>query len=195
MVAGIGLAAFAIPESMAYAGLAGLPPQAGLYGYLAAGPLFALLTTSRHVAIGPTSAISLMVAAALAIPAGGDPVRYGQLAAVTALMVGVMSVVAWLLRLNQLVNFVSEPILIGFKAGVALVIASKQLGHLLGIEVHASGFLSSLVYLVGHLREIHAVTAAWAWAPSSSSSFSSTGCPGGSWCWGWWRPRSRRAPG
>ena len=160
LVAGIGLAAFAIPESMAYAGLAGLPPQAGLYGYLAAGPLFALITTSRHVAIGPTSAISVMVAAALAIPAGGDPVRYGQLAAVTALMVGVMSVFAWLLRLNQLVNFISEPILIGFKAGVALVIASKQLGHLLGIEMHASGFFSSLVYLVGHLSEIHAITAA-----------------------------------
>ena len=160
VVAGIGLAAFAIPESMAYAGLAGLPPEAGLYGYLVAGPLFALLTTSRHLAIGPTSAISVMVAAALAIPAAGDPVRYAQLAAVTALMVGVMSVAAWLLRLNQLVNFISEPILIGFKAGVALVIASKQLGHLLGIEMHASGFFSSIAYLIGHLRETHAITAA-----------------------------------
>src|SRR6185503_1951987 len=66
LVGGIALAAFAIPESMAYAGLAGLPPQAGLYGYLVAGPLFALFTSARHVAIGPTSALSLMVAAALA---------------------------------------------------------------------------------------------------------------------------------
>jgi len=159
VIAGIALAAFAIPESMAYAGLAGLPPQAGLYCYLVAGPLFALLTSSRHLAVGPTSAISVMVAAALATPAGGDPVRYGQLAAATALMVAAMSLAAWLLRLNQLVNFISEPILIGFKAGVALVIASKQLGHLLGIEVHASGFFSSVAYLVGHLGQTHVTTA------------------------------------
>src|SRR4029077_11897224 len=98
LVGGIALAAFAIPESMAYAGLAGLPPQAGLYGYLVAGPLFALFTTSRHVAIGPTSAISMMVAAALAPLAGNDPVRYGQLAAATALMVAAISLVAWVLR-------------------------------------------------------------------------------------------------
>ena len=160
LVAGIALAAFAIPESMAYAALAGLPPQAGLYCYLVAGPLFALFTSSRHVAIGPTSAISLMVAAALAPLAGGDPVRYGQLAATTALMVATLSVAAWLLRLNQLVNFISEPILIGFKAGVALVIASKQLPHLLGVGVHASGFFSSVVALASHLREIHPATAA-----------------------------------
>ncbi len=159
VVAGIALAAFAIPESMAYATLAGLPPQAGLYGYLIAGPLFALFTSSRQVAIGATSALSLMVAAALAPLAGGDAVRYGQLAAATALMVAAMSLFAWFLRLNQLVNFISEPILIGFKAGVALVIASKQLPHLLGIEVHASGFFTSLVELAGHLREIHLLTA------------------------------------
>jgi high affinity sulfate transporter 1 len=160
LVAGIALAAFAIPESMAYATLAGMPPQAGLYGYLAAGPLFALFTSSRHVAVGPTSAISLMVAAALAPLAGGDQVRYGQLAAATALMVAAMALVAWLLRLNQLVNFISEPILIGFKAGVALVIASKQLPHLLGVEMHASGFFRSLAYLARHLGEAHLVTAA-----------------------------------
>jgi len=94
LVGGIALAAFAIPESMAYAGLAGLPPQAGLYGYLVAGPLFALFTSSRHVAIGPTSALSLMVAAALAPLAGGDLVRYSQLAAATALLVAAMSVAA-----------------------------------------------------------------------------------------------------
>jgi high affinity sulfate transporter 1 len=159
LVAGIALAAFVIPGSMAYAGLAGLPPQAGLYAYLVAGPLFALFTSSRHVAVGPTSAISMMVAAALAPLAAADAARYSQLAAVTALMVAGMSLVAWLLRLNQLVNFISEPILIGFKAGVALVIASKQLPHLLGIEVHASGFFSSLAALAGHLREVHPVTA------------------------------------
>src|SRR5262249_60694324 len=81
VVGGIALAAFAIPESMAYAALAGLPPQAGLYGYLVAGPLFALFTSSRQVAIGPTSSISVMVAAALAPLAAGDPVHHRDLAA------------------------------------------------------------------------------------------------------------------
>ena len=159
LVAGIALAAFAIPGSMAYATLAGLPPQAGLYAYLLAGPLFALFTSSRHVAVGPTSSISMMVAAALAPLAGDDPVRYGQLAAATALMVAAISLVAWVLRLNQLVNFISEPILIGFKAGVALVIASKQLPKLLGIEAHGSGFFSNMAALVGHLGEAHLLTA------------------------------------
>lgn len=159
LVAGIALAAFAIPGSMAYAGLAGLPPQAGLYAYLLAGPLFALFTSSRHVAVGPTSSISMMVAAALAPLAGDDPVRYGQLAAATALMVAAISLVAWVLRLNQLVNFISEPILIGFKAGVALVIASKQLPKLLGIEAHGSGFFSNIAALAAHIREVHPLTA------------------------------------
>jgi high affinity sulfate transporter 1 len=160
LLAGIALASFAIPESMAYAGLAGLPPQAGLYCYLVAGPLFALLTTTRHVSIGPTSALSMMTAAALAPLAAGDMARYGQLAAATALMVAVMAVAAWVLRLNQLVNFISEPILIGFKAGVALTIASKQIPHLLGIEVHADGFFSRVAAIAGHLGETHLLTAA-----------------------------------
>jgi hypothetical protein len=91
LVAGIALAAFAIPGSMAYAGLAGLPPQAGLYAYLVRGAAVRALTSSRHVAVGPTSSISMMVAAALAPLAGDDPVRYGQLAAATALMVAAIS--------------------------------------------------------------------------------------------------------
>ena len=161
LVGGIALAAFAIPESMAYAGLAGLPPQAGLYGYLVAGPLFALFTSSRQTAIGPTSSISLMVAATLAPLAAGDPLRYGQLAGATALMVAALSLGAWLLRLNQLVSFISEPILIGFKAGVALTIASKQIPHLLGIHVEAGGFFSRVAAIAAHFGETHLLSAAF----------------------------------
>src|SRR5262245_60837764 len=145
---------------MAYAVLAGLPPQAGLYCYLVAGPLFALFTSSRHVAIGPTSSISLMVAATLAPLAAADPVRYGQLACATALMVAAWSLADGFMRLNQLVNFISEPILIGFKAGVALVIASKQIPDLLGMDVHASGFFASVAAIATHLGQIHPTTAA-----------------------------------
>jgi len=159
VLGGLALAAFAIPESMAYAALAGLPPQAGLYGYLVAGPAFALLTSSRHVAVGPTSSLSVMVAATLAGLAAGDPARYGALAAATALLVSLMATASWVLRLEQLIHFIGEPILIGFKAGVALVIASGQLFHLLGIESHGAGFFSRIAYLVGHLGSTHVPSA------------------------------------
>jgi high affinity sulfate transporter 1 len=155
VVGGLALAAFAIPESMAYASLAGLPPQAGLYGYLVAGPAFALITSGRHVAVGPTSSLSIIVAATLAGMAAGDPVRYGALAAATALLVALMALASWILRLEQFVHFISEPILIGFKAGVALVIASSQLFHLVGIPSHGSGFFSRMWYLAGNLGSVH----------------------------------------
>src|ERR1700754_2197539 len=77
-VAGVTLAAYAIPVSLAYAGLAGLPPQVGIYGYLLGGLGYALLGSSRQLAIGPTSAISLMLAATVAEMAGGDALRYAQ---------------------------------------------------------------------------------------------------------------------
>src|SRR6201994_772277 len=80
VVAGVTLAAYAIPVSLAYATLAGLPPQVGVYGYLLGGIGYALLGSSRQLAVGPTSAISLMVAGTVAEMAGGDAVRYGQIA-------------------------------------------------------------------------------------------------------------------
>src|SRR5882762_12031224 len=80
MVAGITLAAYAIPVALAYATLAGLPPQVGIYGYLLGGLGYALFGSSRHLAIGPTSAISLMVGGTVAEMAGGDAIRYGQIA-------------------------------------------------------------------------------------------------------------------
>src|SRR6187431_1681234 len=87
-IAGVTLAAYAVPVSLAYAGLAGLPPQVGLYGYLLGGLAYALLGSSRHLAIGPTSAISLMVGSTVAGMAGGDLVRYGQIAALAGAVVG-----------------------------------------------------------------------------------------------------------
>src|SRR6187549_1630857 len=80
MVAGITLAAYAIPVSLAYAALAGLPPQVGIYGYLLGGFGYALFGSSRHLAVGPTSAISLMVGGTVGQMAGGDAVRYAQIA-------------------------------------------------------------------------------------------------------------------
>ena len=122
-VAGVTLAAYAIPVSLAYASLAGLPAQYGIYCYLVGGVAYALFGTSRQLAVGPTSAISMLVGTTVAGMANGDPARWADIAALTALVFAAMSVLAWLLRLSTLVSFISETILLGFKAGAALTIA------------------------------------------------------------------------
>ena len=134
VVAGVTLAAYAIPVSLAYATLAGLPPVYGVYCYLVAGPAYALFGTCRQLAIGPTSAISMLVGTTIAGMAMGDPARYAEIAALAALVFAVIAIIAWALRLSSLVNFISETILLGFKAGAALTIAMTQLPKLFGVK-------------------------------------------------------------
>src|SRR6478672_10766073 len=148
VVAGITLAAYAVPVSLAYAGLAGLPPQMGLYCYLIAGLGYAIFGSSRHLAVGPTSAISLLLGVTLAGLAAGDPARQAALAPLTALVVAGVFVLAWLLRLSVLVSFISESILTGFKAGAALAIASTQLPKLLGVRGGGDDFFARIAQLV-----------------------------------------------
>jgi sulfate permease, SulP family len=144
LFAGITLAAYAVPVALAYATLAGLPPQVGVYGYLLGGIGYALFGSSRHLAIGPTSAISLMIAASVAPLAAGDPLRYSQIATLSAFVVAAMCVVAWVLRLSTLTTFISETVLLGFKAGAALSIAVTQIPALLGIPGGGHNFLERL---------------------------------------------------
>ena len=158
--AGVTLAAFAVPGSLAYASLAGLPPQAGLYCYMLAGSAYALFGTSRQAAVGPTSAMSILVGATLGGLAVGDPARYGALAALTAVLVAGISLIAWTLRLGQVVHFISETVLTGFKAGVALQIASTQLPKLFGIKGGGDGFFGRTQYLIAHLDDTHAMSLA-----------------------------------
>src|ERR1700726_2119178 len=134
IIAGITLAAYAIPVSLAYAGLAGLPPQAGIYGYLLGGLGYALLGSSRQLAIGPTSAIALMIAGTVGAMAEGDVQRYAQIASLAAFTVAALSMIAWLLRLSVLVKLISDSVLVGFKAGAALTIAMTQLPSLFGMK-------------------------------------------------------------
>ena len=103
-VAGVTLAAYAIPVSLAYAGLAGLPPQVGLYGYLLGGLGYALFGSSRQLAIGPTSAISLMIAGTVGAMAGGDALRYAQIASLTGFTVAALCLIAWAFQLSVLVK-------------------------------------------------------------------------------------------
>ncbi len=133
VVAGVTLAAFCVPVSLAYAGLAGLPPQVGLYGTALGGIGYALFGTSRCLSVGPTSSISLMLAGQVAEMAGGDMERYGQIASLAGFVVAALCLMAWLLRLSTLTSFISETILLGFKAGAGLSIAATQLASLLGV--------------------------------------------------------------
>jgi high affinity sulfate transporter 1 len=159
-IAGITLAAYALPVSLAYAGLAGLPPQTGLYCYLLAGLGYAVFGSSRHLAVGPTSAISLLLGVTLAGLAAGDPARQAALASLTALIVAGVFALAWLLRLSVLVSFISESILTGFKAGAALVIASTQLPKLLGVRGGGDDFFERLVLLVRQAPDTNLLTLA-----------------------------------
>lgn len=158
LLAGGTLAFYVIPVSMAYASLAGLPAQIGIYCYLFAGLMYFLFGSSRQLAIGPTSAISMMIASSLAVMAGGDPAEALILAAGTALLVSFLFFLAWIVRLSSLVNFISETILTGFKAGAALVIASTQLPKLFGLHIEANNFYGSLWALLENLGNSHIPT-------------------------------------
>lgn len=159
LVAGVTLAAYAVPVSLAYAGLAGLPPQVGLYGYLLGGIGYALFGSSRHLSVGPTSAISLMIAGSVASMAGGDAVRYGQIASLAALVVAGMSLLAWLLRLSALTSFISETILLGFKAGAGLSIASTQFASLLGEPGGGDHFVERVWNVLAQIGQIRPAVA------------------------------------
>ncbi|MBX7208114.1 MAG: SulP family inorganic anion transporter [Verrucomicrobiaceae bacterium] len=152
-VAGVTLAAYGIPVSLAYASLAGLPPQYGIYCYLVGGLFYALFGSSRQLAIGPTSAISMLVGTTVAGMAEGDAARWADIAALTALVMAVMCFLAWLLRLSSLVNFISETILLGFKAGAALTIAMTQLPKLFGVKGGGEHFFERIAILWGQIPE------------------------------------------
>jgi len=153
VVAGVTLAAYGIPVSLAYASLAGLPPQYGVYCYLIGGLFYALFGSSRQLAIGPTSAISMLVGTTVAGMAGGDPARWASIAELTALVIAAMCILAWLLRLSSLVNFISESILLGFKAGAAFTIGMTQLPKLFGVKGGGEHFFERIAVLWGQLPD------------------------------------------
>lgn len=133
-ISGLTLTAYAIPVSLAYATLAGLPPQYGVYGYLIGGLFYAMLGTGKQLAVGPTSAISMLIGVTLADLAQGDIQRWMDLASLSAFIFAGMSILAYLLRLSSIINFISEIVLIGFKAGAAIAIGLTQLPKLFGVQ-------------------------------------------------------------
>ena len=154
IVAGITLAAYGIPVSLAYAGLAGLPPQVGIYGYLLGGLGYALLGSSRQLAIGPTSAISLMIAGTVGPMADGDAQRYLQIASLAAFTVAFLCAIAWLFRLSALVKLISDSVLVGFKAGAGLTIAMTQLPSLFGVAGGGHNFFERAWEFSGQIGQL-----------------------------------------
>jgi SulP family sulfate permease len=156
-LAGITLAAYAIPVSLAYATLAGLPPQYGVYGYLIGGVFYALLGSGKQLAIGPTSAISLLIGTTLVSLANGDPQRWIDISSLTALVFAFMSFIAYILRLNSIINFISETVLLGFKAGAAITIGLTQLPKLFGIAGGGTNFTERVSNLIHQLPDTNFV--------------------------------------
>ncbi len=153
LAAGVTLAAYLLPAALGDASLAGLPPEAGLYACLFGGLIFWLFCSSRQTAITVTSAISLLVGSTLGGMASGDPTRYSALAACTALLVAAIAFLAWLARAGSAVNFISESVMVGFKAGVALHLASTQLPKLFGVKGGHGDFWERMHVFLQHLGE------------------------------------------
>src|SRR5688572_750182 len=153
LIASITLAAYLLPAGLGDASLANLPPEAGLYACLFSGLVFWLFCSSRHTVITVTSAISLLVGASLGEIAGGDTTRFGALAAGTALLVAIIAFIAWLAKAGTIVNFISESVMVGFKCGVALFLASTQLPKLLGLHGAHGNFWENSGHFLKHLPE------------------------------------------
>ncbi len=158
LIAGVTLAAYLMPAGLADASLANLPPEAGLYACLFSGLVFWLFCSSRHTAVTVTSAISVLVGASLGDLAGGDTSRFWALASCTALIVGALAFIAWLAKAGVIVNFISESVLVGFKCGIALFIASTQLPKFFGFKGSHGDFWERSAYFFSHLRETNAAS-------------------------------------
>ncbi|UCG12488.1 MAG: SulP family inorganic anion transporter [Deltaproteobacteria bacterium] len=159
LIAGLTVAVVAVPQSMAYALIAGLPVQYGLYASIVPAIIGSLWGSSAQLITGPTTAISLVVFSTLTKLATPGSVNYLELAFMLALMVGVVQVVMGLARLGSLLNFISHSVILGFTAGAAVLIAFKQVPHLLGLRLEKSSvFLDSLLQIVYHLHETQPIT-------------------------------------
>jgi SulP family sulfate permease len=148
-----------IPQGMAYALIAGLPPVYGLYAALAPIVIYAFLGTSRQLGVGPVAMVSLIVAAGIAPLAGGDPVLYISLALLLSLMVGVMQLLFGIARFGFLTSFLSQPVLSGFVTAGAIIIALSQLRNVLGVDLVRSNHLHIILFdAVRQLGNVHGTT-------------------------------------
>lgn len=160
LVAGLTVGAMLIPQAMAYAELAGLPPQHGFYAVVAPLVVYAAVGTSRHLGVGPEPGTALLAASGVGAIAGGDPGRYATLMAALALVVGAICVAAALARLGFLASLLSKPVLVGYITGVGLTLVTSQLASATGAPIEGDDALPRLRSLLGHLGDVHGTTLA-----------------------------------
>jgi high affinity sulfate transporter 1 len=153
VLAGIALAGLLIPESMGYAGIAGLPPQAGLYATAFGLFVYAIFGSSRQLAVSPTSSSAVILAATVAPLAASNPAKFVVLASAVTLVLGLLFLIAGLLKLGFVSDFISKPVLKGFVFGIALTIIIKQLPKLLGIEKGTGQAYSQLWHALTHITQ------------------------------------------
>ena len=159
LIAGLTVAAYLMPQVMAYASLAGLPVVAGLWAALAPLAIYAVLGSSRQLSVGPESTTALMTAAVLAPLAVGDPGRYALLAAVLALMVGGICLAGGIARLGFLADLLSRPVLVGYMTGIAIVMMASQIGKITGTKVSGDEFIELVRSFEAQRRLVHWPTA------------------------------------
>src|SRR5215831_2420558 len=158
VLAGITLAAYLLPAALGDASLANLRPEAGLYACLFGGLVFWIFCGSRYTVASVTSAISLVIGASLGEITGGNTMRFGALAAGTALLVSLIAFIAWLAKAGVLVHFISESVMTGFKCGVALFLASTQLPKLFGFHSAHGSFWENSGFFIKHLNETNSMS-------------------------------------
>jgi len=161
LIAGLTVGAVTVPESMAYADLAGLPVEIGLYAALVAPLLYVLFATCRQMYVGPASTLSAMMAAPIAILAGEDPNRAVALAGFLAIIVGTTLLIFYAIKLGIISYFISNTVLVGFKAGAALFIISSQLPKLFGIHGAGDNFFEKVTNIIVNLDQTHWISLAF----------------------------------
>ena len=159
VVAGLVAAAVVIPKAMAFATIAGLPVQVGLYTIFVPMVIYALLGTSRPLSVSTTTTIAILTAAEMGkVAPNGGPGELIVAGATLALLVGAMLLLASVLRLGFIANFISDPVLAGFKAGIGLVIVVDQVPKLLGFHIVKTGFFRDILAMIQHLPQTSRVT-------------------------------------
>ena len=161
IVAGLTAAAVVLPKAMAYATVAGLPVAVGLYTAFVPMVIYALLGSSRVLSVSSTTTLAILVAAELGIAVpDGDPNKLVAATATLSALVGAMLVIARLMNLGFVANFISAPVLTGFKAGIGLVIVLDQIPKLLGIHITKQGFFTDVLSVVHHVPDTSLLTLA-----------------------------------
>lgn len=158
--AGLTVAAYLIPQVMAYAQVAGLPPTTGLWAAVAAMSVYALIGSSRQLSVGPEATTALMTAAALGPLAAGAPARYAALAALLAVLVGAICLLAAAVRLGVLSDLLSKPVLVGYLAGIAVLMMVGQLGRITRVDVSGDSVAGQLQSWWHHRGQLHVPTLA-----------------------------------